>query len=63
MDMEPKVEPIIKMKETTEPKFERSNTLKKIVTGIMAILQAIFRACGKKDKGKNPKVELETAHL
>ncbi len=57
MDMEPKVEPIIKMKETTEPKFERSNTLKKIVSGIMAILQAISRACGKKDKDKNPKVE------
>ena len=33
-----------------EQPLQRSNTLKKMVTGIVALLQAILKACGKKKK-------------
>ena len=36
-----------------EQKLERSNTMKKIANGITALIQAIFRACGKKDKDED----------
>ena len=38
-----------------EQKLKRSNTMKKLANGITALIQAIFSACGKKDKDKPEK--------